>query len=89
MQAISRILPPDLRQFVDDALTAGRYQNEAQLMTDAVRLLRQREANLDCFRASVQRGIADIERGEFDEVDDFDRYFDEIVNEVDQEGAAR
>jgi putative addiction module CopG family antidote len=86
---MTELLPADLQQFVHDAVTGGRYRDEAQLMTQAVRLLRQREADFERFRAVVQRGIADIERGDYDEVglDELDKYFDDIIAEVDRENA--
>ncbi len=87
---MTELLPADLQQYVHDALADGRYQDEAQLMTQAVRLLREQE-NFERVRAQVQNGIAQIERGEYDEVEigKFGEYFAEIIAEVDRENAQR
>jgi putative addiction module CopG family antidote len=82
-------LPAELQQFVQDAVSDGRYRDETQLITQAIRLLRDYDAEHERIRSMVQNGIAEIERGEYDEVDDFGKYFAEIIAEVDQENADR
>ncbi|HEX3871206.1 MAG TPA: hypothetical protein VHV77_12260 [Pirellulales bacterium] len=53
-------LPDDLAQFVHDAVSRGAYPTEGALLTEAVRLLRQREE----LRRQVQAGIDELDRGE-------------------------
>jgi putative addiction module CopG family antidote len=88
---MTELLPADLQQFVHDAVANGHYRDETQLMTRAVRLLRERDAEHERIRAMVQKGIAEIERGEYDEVavEDLGKYFADIIAEVDRENAER
>jgi len=62
-------LPPDLEQFVQSQLSQGKYQSAADVVCDAVRLLREREERLEALRAEVDQGLAQIERGEAIELD--------------------
>ncbi|MFT4080208.1 hypothetical protein [Rhodomicrobium lacus] len=54
-------------------------------MRDAIRALQQRRAldslKLDKLRLSIQAGVAALERGEYDEVDDadLDTYLDDLA----------
>jgi putative addiction module CopG family antidote len=54
---ISPSLPPELGQFVEQQLALGKYQSEDGLVVNAVRVLRDVEAQQRQFRADVQLGI--------------------------------
>lgn len=60
--------------FIDQVIQAGDYQNASEVLRDALRALRQRQAEdalkLDVLRAQVGMGIAALNRGAFTEVDD-------------------
>ena len=62
-------LPPDLEQFVHDQLAKGRYQSASDVLCDAVRLLREREVRLEALRGDIDRGITQLNTGEFVEID--------------------
>lgn len=62
-------LPPDLEKFVLDQLAAGKYQSSADVLCDAVRLLRERELRREELRSEIDRGIRQLETGEFVELD--------------------
>ena len=60
--------------FVDKVVEAGEYQNASEAVRDALRVLQQRRREdalkLKALRAQVRAGIEQLERGEFDEIDD-------------------
>jgi putative addiction module CopG family antidote len=66
---IAESLPPDLGQFVEQQVAAGRYQSEQDLVTDAVRVLRELETRQERLREDVRQGMEQLEQGEFCEYD--------------------
>ena len=75
-------LPPDLAQFVADQLAQGKYDSASDVVCDAVRLLREREERLVTLRAEVNKGISQLDAGEYIELetdDDIDRFFNDIL----------
>jgi antitoxin ParD1/3/4 len=60
--------------FVEMVVEAGEYQNASEAVRDALRSLQQRRREdalkLKALRAQVRAGIGELERGEFDEIDD-------------------
>jgi putative addiction module CopG family antidote len=64
---ISQPLPPELGQFVEQQLALGKYQSEQELVVDAVRVLREVEAQQRQFQIDVQLGIEQLERGQANE----------------------
>jgi antitoxin ParD1/3/4 len=74
-------LPPDLEQFVFDQLAKGKYQSATDVVCDAVRLLRDRDERLEALRVEIDRGIAQLDAGEFIELDSdaaLQAFFDDI-----------
>ena len=69
-------LTPEQDAFIDEMLKAGEYGNASEAMRDAVRALQQRRAlealKLERLRQSIDAGLADLERGDYEEVDDAD-----------------
>ncbi len=63
-------LPPDLGQFVQEQVAAGKYQTEQELVVDAVRVLRELQARQQQFHEEVRLGMEQLGRGEFVEYDD-------------------
>jgi antitoxin ParD1/3/4 len=61
-------LTPELTKFVQDKVKSGHYNNQSEVVREALRLLAERdalrEARLDEIRAGVARGLAQAERGE-------------------------
>ena len=62
--------PPELGEFVEQQLAAGRYHSEHELIVDAVRVLRDLQAQQEQFRDDVQRGMEQLERGDFNQYDE-------------------
>ena len=73
-------LPPDLGQFVQEQVAAGRYETEQELVVDAVRVLRELQARQQQFHEDVRLGMEQLGRGEFIEYDDAELrgLFDEL-----------
>jgi antitoxin ParD1/3/4 len=67
-------LTPEQDAFIDEMLKAGVYRNACEAMRDAIRALQQRRAEeelkLERLRRSIDAGLADLERGDYEEVDD-------------------
>jgi putative addiction module CopG family antidote len=66
---VAPTLPPDLDQFVADQVATGRYQSPEDLMVDAVRVLRQLDAQQKAFHNEVREGMGQLARGEYTEYD--------------------
>jgi antitoxin ParD1/3/4 len=66
--------------FVEQMVESGEYQNASEAVRDALRSLQQRRREdalkLKALRAQIRVGIEELDRGEFDDVDDrgLDRY---------------
>ena len=59
-------IPADLQQFVDSIIRNGSYQTEAEVVGEALRLLRKREE----LRREVNAGVEQLDRGEYTEYDE-------------------
>lgn len=57
-------LPADLVDYVQDSIARGDYDSEQDLLSDAVRLHRERTQKLADLRNELQIGIAQLQRGE-------------------------
>jgi len=53
-------LPSDIQQVVQDMLASGKYDSEAAVMREALRLLKQR----DELKRDIQQGLDELDRGE-------------------------
>ncbi|OKH88613.1 type II toxin-antitoxin system ParD family antitoxin [Thalassospira sp. TSL5-1] len=67
-------LTDDQDAFVEEMVKSGKYQNASEAMRDAVRGLQQRwredELKLELLRKSIDSGMADLENGNYDDMDD-------------------
>lgn len=61
-------LTPELENFVQSKVTAGRYASASEVVREALRLLedqdKARSAQLTEFRAEADRRLASLDRGE-------------------------
>jgi antitoxin ParD1/3/4 len=79
-------LTPEQDAFIDEMLKAGVYRNASEAMRDAIRALQQRRAEeelkLERLRRSIDAGLADLERGDYEEVDDaaLEDWLDRLVD---------
>jgi antitoxin ParD1/3/4 len=62
--------------FVERIVESGEYQNASEAVRDALRALMQRREEsalrLKLLRSQIAAGIAELERGEFVEIEDSD-----------------
>lgn len=62
--------------FVEEAVRTGKYQNASEAVRDAVRGWQERlkadELKLERLRQSIDAGLADLDRGDYEEVNDAD-----------------
>ena len=54
---MSIALPPDVQRFVDDEVASGAYKSADDLITTAVELLRQHQANLARLKTDIEDGL--------------------------------
>lgn len=81
-------LTPEQDAFIDEMLKTGEYRNASEALRDAIRALQQRRAEdalrLERLRQSIDAGLADLERGDYEEVDDADleAWLDRVVDPI-------
>jgi Arc/MetJ-type ribon-helix-helix transcriptional regulator len=63
-------LPPELGEFVEQQIAAGKYHSEEDLVVDAVRILSRLAAQQHEFHDAVRLGMEQLSRGEFTQYDD-------------------
>jgi len=68
MTAPTSPLPPDLQQFVQDQLATGKYASASEVVSDAVRMMRERESRLQALRSDIELGIKQLDDGDFFEI---------------------
>ena len=73
-------IPADLQQFVHNAIDAGSYKNEAEVVGQALRLLQERQQRIEELRREIQPPLDRLDRGEGIELDDaeLDAFFEDI-----------
>lgn len=61
-------LTPELERLVQEKVASGLYNNQSEVVREALRLLaerdRQKEAQLDGLRRALAEGLAQADRGE-------------------------
>jgi antitoxin ParD1/3/4 len=83
---ITATIPAEFEPFIEHQVATGRYQSPQEVVSDALRMLR--EQRLDTLRKQIQVGIDQLDRGEEIVIEDEDalkRFFDQIKNEGEQE----
>lgn len=63
-------LTPALESFVDRKVKTGMYQTASEVIREALRLLSDRDAQLDQLRREIRAGFADVDAGRYSEYDD-------------------
>jgi antitoxin ParD1/3/4 len=81
--------------FIESGITSGRFSNASEVVREGLRLLEQREredqAKIEWLRAAAREGFDQLDCGEgiqFESMDAFDAFMDQIGKEVSIEVAA-
>jgi antitoxin ParD1/3/4 len=73
-------LPPDLSAFVNQSIATGRYATPDDVLLAGLRSLQERERYDEWLASELQKGIADLENGNYIELKDeaaIRQFFDE------------
>jgi antitoxin ParD1/3/4 len=57
-------LPPDIEANIHEQVEHGRFPDAAEVVREAMRLLNERQRQLDALRAKLQIGLDELDRGE-------------------------
>lgn len=63
MMASSANLGQKLETYVDDLVKTGRYNSRSEVLREGVRLVEEREKRLAMLDAALAQGLADVEAG--------------------------
>ena len=66
-----RGLAPDIRRLIASELASGVYADEQDVLRQALSILAERRETI----AGVRRGLADVEAGRVQPLDDYEREF--------------
>ena len=81
-------LPPDLEAFIQSEVASGKYASATDVVSEAVRLLQEREANMASLRAEIQVGMGAHARGDFT-VFDTDAGRQALIDDIQRRGRER
>lgn len=79
-------LSPELEKLVQAKVESGRYTSESEVVEEALRLLEEREVHLNELRARVDKALAEADRGE---VVDGEEFMQRMLDELDLQEAQR
>lgn len=57
-------LPPELEAFIQSEVASGKYATADEAVSEAVRLLQEREQHLACLKSDLDKGLTAFEKGE-------------------------
>jgi len=63
-------LSPELQQLVKQQIASGRYHTTDEVLTEALRALGERDAEIVDLRRELQIGMDELDQGEFGEFDE-------------------
>jgi putative addiction module CopG family antidote len=73
-------IPPEFTQFVSGAIDRGAFRSESEVVSAALRLLRDREQRLEELRKEIRPALERLDRGEGIHLDDagLDAFFERV-----------
>ena len=84
-------LTPELEKLVSDKVDSGMYQTASEVIREALRSLQQRdrlrERELQTIREKIDRGLEQLEHGQFTEYDE--TTVENLAEEVKTQGRQR
>jgi antitoxin ParD1/3/4 len=57
-------------RFIADSVDSGRYPSPTDVVREALSLLQQHQQQLDLLRAEIDKGLDDLDRGDYIELDE-------------------
>ena len=84
-------LTPELERLVQEKVASGLYNSASEVIRESLRLLHERdrirEIRLEELRKEIQKGVSQLERGEYEvyETDELEA----LVSEIQQRGKAK
>jgi antitoxin ParD1/3/4 len=82
--AMNVSLTPELEKLVQDKVESGLYSSATEVVGDALRLLEQHEIHLQELRARMDEALAEADRGEGVDGEEF---MQSMLDELDREEA--
>lgn len=58
-------LTPELEQLINDKVNTGLYQTASEVVREGLRLLRERDQQVEALRRDVRAGAQAVDAGEF------------------------
>ncbi len=73
-------LSPELESFIKSQIDSGTYTSASEVVSNALKLLEEREHKLQLLRAELQKGSDQIDKGEYYDLDtnDLEEFFDGV-----------
>jgi len=78
-------IPAEFQEFVDDVIRSGNFHSEAEVVSEALRLLRKREQ----LRREVNAGIEQLDEGEGIEGDEVFERLERKTEDITRQTAAQ
>ncbi len=77
---MSTSIPPEIEQYVEQVVAAGRYKSAEEVVRAAFRLLQEQDRGVQSLRADVKEGFEQLDRGEGIELDEqgLRDFFDDV-----------
>jgi putative addiction module CopG family antidote len=79
-------IPPELTPFVEHQVASGRYHSPDEVIAAGLRLLQDREAQLEALRNELRPAIEELDRGggiQLRSDEELGRFFQQLMVEVD------
>jgi len=64
------VLTDNQEQLIQSLVESGRYQNASEVIREGLRLLKERDQQLDALRRDVRAGFEAVDRGEYTDYDE-------------------
>lgn len=75
-------LTKQLDQFIEQKVATGEFQNASEVVRAGLRLLSERDedraAKIEALKAAIQVGLDDLDRGDYEVVDDIEAWANEL-----------
>jgi antitoxin ParD1/3/4 len=75
-------LTKQLDEFVEQKVATGEFQNASEVVRAGLRLLSERDedraAKIEALKSAIQVGLDDLDRGDFEVVDDIEAWANEL-----------